>query len=484
MGDPRRIKTNPAIRKMLSQPAAFRPQRRQRPRRGTLRLFMAIGDYAQVLAVGLALCLAFQAAPALDLNLSPGRVAGIGLLAATLALFVRRGLRRTSAHHVGSTYVSSVRSAAAVMIAFSGIAVGRLLLGSTTGLGGDLLLLMSWAVISTALAAALRLLGTRLIAGPESLTTNIVVLGPSPQAGALARILTERSRGHRQVLAVLQDDMPENMVMLDQLIEQGEVDIIALAGMDAEGIQAICEEFGDRPVHICVGFDAVALERAARGSSHLDDPVLLRLLPGQFDDWRDSVKRGLDIALVMASLPLIAPVLIMAAIAIKLDSPGPVFFRQWRFGLGTQPVQILKFRSMYTDRGDTTGEARTTARDSRVTRVGRILRRTSIDELPQLLNVLRGDMSLVGPRPHATHMKVEGNYYFEAVEHYRLRHRVKPGLTGWAQVNGSRGEVDTLDKAYRRVDLDLWYINNWSITLDLKIIFKTVFGGFATLKAD
>ncbi|MDT8263354.1 sugar transferase, partial [Roseomonas sp. DSM 102946] len=193
---------------------------------------------------------------------------------------------------------------------------------------------------------------------------------------------------------------------------------------------------------------------------------------------------GLDIALVMASLPLIAPVLIMAAIAIKLDSPGPVFFRQWRFGLGTQPVQILKFRSMYTDRGDTTGEARTTARDSRVTRVGRILRRTSIDELPQLLNVLRGDMSLVGPRPHATHMKVEGNYYFEAVEHYRLRHRVKPGLTGWAQVNGSRGEVDTLDKAYRRVDLDLWYINNWSITLDLKIIFKTVFGGFATLKAD
>lgn len=139
---------------------------------------------------------------------------------------------------------------------------------------------------------------------------------------------------------------------------------------------------------------------------------------------------------------------------------------------------------MCTERGDTTGAARTLARDPRVTRVGRILRRLSFDELPQLLAVLRGEMSLVGPRPHATHMMVEGAYYFDAVDFYRARHRMLPGITAWAQVNGSRGEVDTVEKARRRVELDLWYVANWSPALDLWIILRTVFGAFVTLKAD
>jgi lipopolysaccharide/colanic/teichoic acid biosynthesis glycosyltransferase len=139
---------------------------------------------------------------------------------------------------------------------------------------------------------------------------------------------------------------------------------------------------------------------------------------------------------------------------------------------------------MYADRGDPSGEQRTIARDPRVTRIGRFLRRTSIDEMPQLINVLRGEMSLVGPRPHATHMRVDGLYYHDAVAGYRFRHRVKPGLTGWAQVNGWRGEVDTMEKAHRRLELDLWYIQRCSLALDTWIVLRTAFGGFASPRAD
>jgi lipopolysaccharide/colanic/teichoic acid biosynthesis glycosyltransferase len=161
-----------------------------------------------------------------------------------------------------------------------------------------------------------------------------------------------------------------------------------------------------------------------------------------------------------------------------------VLFRQWRFGLGNRPIFVLKFRTMRIEGCDATGERRTVARDSRVTRVGRFLRRTSIDELPQLINVLRGEMSLVGPRPHPLHMRVGDSYYFDAVSRYRVRHLVKPGITGWAQINGSRGEVDTLEKARRRVELDLWYLQNWSLVLDFRILLSTALGRFGTWHAD
>ena len=220
-------------------------------------------------------------------------------------------------------------------------------------------------------------------------------------------------------------------------------------------------------------------------------------IPEERSLYRNGAKRVVETLLVLLTSPVTLPLILLMALLVACDGNNP-FFVQKRLGRNGKVFRIWKLRSMVVDAEqhlkahlEQDPEARSQwdstqklKRDPRVTRVGRLLRKTSMDELPQLLNVLRGDMSLVGPRPHATHMKVEGNYYFEAVEHYRLRHRVKPGLTGWAQVNGSRGEVDTLDKAYRRVDLDLWYIDNWSITLDLKIIFKTVFGGFATLKAD
>ena len=170
----------------------------------------------------------------------------------------------------------------------------------------------------------------------------------------------------------------------------------------------------------------------------------------------------------------LAPVFAVVALAIKLDSRGPVLFTQKRFGLNNDVIQVLKFRTMHVDRGDQSGALPTVRNDPRVTHVGRILRWLSLDELPQLINVLRGDMSLVGPRPHAIAMKAGDRLYCDAVEEYLHRHRVKPGITGWAQVNGLRGEVDTLDKAHARVAHDLYYVEHWSPWLDLKILLQTV----------
>ncbi|SFP76696.1 putative colanic acid biosysnthesis UDP-glucose lipid carrier transferase [Geopseudomonas sagittaria] len=172
---------------------------------------------------------------------------------------------------------------------------------------------------------------------------------------------------------------------------------------------------------------------------------------------------------------LILPVCIGIALAIKLSSPGPVLFKQYRTGINGQKFKVYKFRSMVVHQ-ESHGEVTQAQRqDPRITRVGAFLRRTSLDELPQFFNVLQGRMSIVGPRPHAL---AHNEYYKDLVESYMQRHKVKPGITGWAQVNGYRGETDTLDKMQKRVEHDLWYIDNWSLWLDLKIIFLTIFKGF------
>lgn len=172
---------------------------------------------------------------------------------------------------------------------------------------------------------------------------------------------------------------------------------------------------------------------------------------------------------------LILPVCLMIAVAVKLSSPGPVLFKQHRHGRDGKLIKVYKFRSMYVHGEDGGKVIQATKGDLRVTRVGAFLRRTSLDELPQFFNVLQGGMSIVGPRPHAL---AHNEYYMELVESYMKRHKVKPGITGLAQVRGFRGETDTLDKMQRRVECDLEYMNNWSIWLDLKIIFLTVFKGF------
>jgi len=163
---------------------------------------------------------------------------------------------------------------------------------------------------------------------------------------------------------------------------------------------------------------------------------------------------------------------------IKLDSPGPIFFKQKRYGFNNELIEVWKFRSMYHHATDKNAEQLTRKNDPRVTRLGAFLRRTSLDELPQFINVLRGEMSIVGPRPHALSAKAGRVLYQEAIKYYDARHRVKPGITGWAQVNGWRGETETIEQIQKRVEFDLYYIENWSVWFDLKIIVRTILGGF------
>jgi exopolysaccharide biosynthesis polyprenyl glycosylphosphotransferase len=183
-----------------------------------------------------------------------------------------------------------------------------------------------------------------------------------------------------------------------------------------------------------------------------------------------SMKRALDLTAAIIGLILLSPIFVLTAIIIRLDTPGPVLFRQSRRGFGGKTFMILKFRSMtVADNGPVVAQA--TKNDARVTRVGRVIRRTSLDELPQLWNVIAGHMSIVGPRPHAV---AHDDYYARFIEAYAFRHHAKPGLTGWAQVKGLRGETPKIENMQARIEKDLWYIDNWSIWLDMSIIVRTI----------
>ena len=189
---------------------------------------------------------------------------------------------------------------------------------------------------------------------------------------------------------------------------------------------------------------------------------------------RASAKRAMDLTVALLICLLGAPVLALIAAAIKLDSPGPVLFVQRREGLRCRVFRVFKFRTMFAHLADEAATDQTCRNDRRVTPVGRILRRLSLDELPQLLNVLRGEMSIVGPRPHSLGMTVEGRSLHDTLAEYRIRHRVKPGITGWAQINGCRGEVTTIGKLQRRIALDCEYIERCSVAMDGWILLRTV----------
>jgi putative colanic acid biosynthesis UDP-glucose lipid carrier transferase len=202
----------------------------------------------------------------------------------------------------------------------------------------------------------------------------------------------------------------------------------------------------------------------------LGNAVCIEVQRGPLTPFECASKRCLDLAIAGAGLIMLSPVFAMVALAIKLDSPGPIFFRQCRCGFNGRCFQILKFRTMHVQEdGVTVTQAQRL--DRRVTRLGKWLRRTSIDELPQLFNVLAGSMSLIGPRPHAV---AHDSEFDKVVRNYAFRHRVKPGLTGWAQVHGCRGPTPTPKDIERRVEYDLWYIDNWSFRLDFSIMLQTV----------
>lgn len=255
------------------------------------------------------------------------------------------------------------------------------------------------------------------------------------------------------------------------------VDVIVIAlPWAAEGRNAtIVRQLRELPVDISLVPDLDTSLLPPRGVLWLGKIPTMLVSRRPLTDEQLTIKWLEDKALGLLLLVLAAPIMLAAAVAVKLTSKGPILFEQERFGFNQKTIRVLKFRSMYVDKGDVSGQRRTVRDDPRVTPVGRIIRRFSIDELPQLLNVLKGDMSIVGPRAHAVAMTVGGRYYDEVVAEYAARHRVKPGITGWAQINGSRGEIENVAQAEERLRFDLYYVDNWSLLLDLRIIAITAF---------
>ncbi|MCP1647226.1 undecaprenyl-phosphate glucose phosphotransferase [Pseudomonas nitroreducens] len=266
---------------------------------------------------------------------------------------------------------------------------------------------------------------------------------------------------------------------LDHLVEQaraGKLDrvYITLPMRSETRIRWLVEQLSDTTASVYIVPDVFVFNLLHARAQNIDGIPTISIFDSPMVGAAALVKRLEDIVLSSLILCLIAVPMLFIAAAIKFTSPGPVFFRQKRYGIDGRSIDVWKFRSMRVmENGATVTQA--TRNDSRITPLGAFLRRTSLDELPQFINVFMGDMSIVGPRPHAI---AHNEHYRGQISSYMLRHKVKPGITGWAQVNGWRGETDTLEKMQKRVEFDLAYINNWSLWWDLKIVFLTLFKGF------
>jgi len=271
-----------------------------------------------------------------------------------------------------------------------------------------------------------------------------------------------------------------SQVLIDK-VNEGKIDIVYITlPMKADKrIKSLIELLANTTVSVYMLPDIYTYQLFNGSWSNVAGHPIVSVFETPFRGVDGFIKRAQDIVLSMIILLVIAPVMLIISVGVKLTSVGPIFFKQRRYGVAGEDIDVWKFRSMTTqDDGDVIKQA--TKNDVRITPLGAFLRRTSLDELPQFINVLMGDMSIVGPRPHAV---AHNELYRKKIRGYMLRHAVKPGITGWAQINGWRGETDTLDKMEGRVDHDHWYISNWSVWLDFKIIFLTIFKGFVSKNA-
>ncbi len=267
-----------------------------------------------------------------------------------------------------------------------------------------------------------------------------------------------------------------NLSALVEAIRDGRIDqvIVALPWSAEIRLQEVVSRLALTPVRIRLAPDLASFVFARRPVVLLGEVPVMTLFERPISGIDAWAKMAEDRILSSLALLVFAIPMALIALAIRLDSPGPIFFRQPREGFNNRPFRVFKFRTMFHNHAQHTEITQASRRDPRVTRVGAILRRTSLDELPQLLNVFQGEMSLVGPRPHAPSTRAGGRLFSDVLSSYAARHKVKPGITGWAQVCGWRGETDTEDKLIKRFEHDLYYIENWSIWFDFYVLARTV----------
>jgi Undecaprenyl-phosphate glucose phosphotransferase len=422
------------------------------------------------------------AATSLAFALAAAAVAGLALL---------RGYRLQALRRFGPSWLRAAGAAAAAAAAAGA-------LGAWPGASGA-------AVPAVALAGLLALMPLRLAAAAAAdwllaagLTERrAVVVGGGANAEALIRALDARPDGDVRIVGIFddRDDARSPPVVagrrklgtVAELVEFARIAhvdmlIVTLPLSAEERILALLKSLWVLPVDIRLSAYSQDFQFPRRDGAA--EPGLIEVLRNPLADGARLAKRALDLTAASLALIALSPVMLATALAIRLDTPGPVFFRQSRHGYNHRPIMVWKFRSMRHEACDAEARRIVTRGDDRVTRVGRFIRRTSVDELPQLFNVLAGELSLVGPRPHAvTGMSSRQQLFSEIVEGYSGRHKVPPGITGWAQVNGWRGEIEDPEQLRQRFEHDLYYIENWSIWLDLKILAMTPLKLFDTRHA-
>jgi len=370
--------------------------------------------------------------------------------------------------------------------------VGKSAAGIELSIGAGQLSPEHYVIVFATLAmAGERLLGYGLLNRWQAaghLSTSVVVFGADSIGQRLVKVVREDYADSVQIVGIFDDRVQRVPGQVHGIAVEGGLEsliefvksapavdkvLIALP-MSAEGrILQLLTKLRSLAVDVALVPDFVGM-RLDKQIAHDGYPPILSVLrkPQSELDWL--VKRGFDFVASLGLLIALSPLLALTALAIRLDSPGPILFRQPRLGLNNKEFDVLKFRSMYVEQSDIEAREQTKRNDARITRVGAWLRRLSIDELPQLFNVLVGDMSLVGPRPHARGMQVKDRLCDEIVREYAVRHRMRPGITGWAQVRGLRGAVDEPALLEARVNHDIYYIDNWSFFFDLRILVMTV----------
>jgi len=321
-------------------------------------------------------------------------------------------------------------------------------------------------------------------------TRTVAIVGSLPVGINLARGFNDQPWLGFIVTGVYNDQPIENVKDIpyigdfEKLVEDAKCGKIArvyisMAMSDELKIKEIVASLADTTCSVMLIPDVFTFNILQARTEEVNGVPVVPLFETPISGMNMVLKRLEDIILSISILVFISPVLVCISAVVKLTSPGPVIFRQLRYGIGGKPINVWKFRSMKVmENGGEVVQA--TKEDSRVTPVGKFLRRTSLDELPQFINVLMGEMSIVGPRPHAVS---HNEQYRKLIDGYMLRHKVKPGITGWAQINGWRGETDELEKMQKRVEYDLEYIRNWSVWFDIKIVFLTIFKGFVSKTA-
>jgi Undecaprenyl-phosphate glucose phosphotransferase len=392
-----------------------------------------------------------------------------------------------------AAFSAFVRSFARIAVAWTLVIAGLMSLAFFVKVGAEFsrVWIATWYVATLSALFAERL-GLSLLVKrwlkEGRLSRRAVIVGGGPEAEQLIKAL-EASPGTDIRIAGIFDDRGHHRVSpmvagypklgnIDELVEfarASRIDllIVSLPVTAEKRLLALLKKLWVLPVDIRLSAHNNMLRFRPRTYSYIGNVPFIDITDKPIADWDHVQKLLFDKVVAVLALIGFAPVMALISLVIKLDSKGPVLFRQKRQGFNNELIDVYKFRSMYVDRADADASRLVSKGDPRVTKVGRFLRKTSLDELPQLFNVIKGELSLVGPRPHALKAKAEDRLYADVVDGYFARHRVKPGVTGWAQVNGWRGETDTEDKIQRRVEHDLYYIENWSVTFDLYILLMT-----------